>query len=276
MKKLMLLASLCLLLNSSATLAQISTSSTRVQRNQGKTLTHTTKLENAKGNQVVVTMSNSDVQVIGHNSNEVVIEAKNYQGAPARAAGLKPLYNQLEDNTGLGLHVIKENNGVKISKTTRQDGKYIIKVPKNVAVVFHETNWTDGNLNMSDLDGEIELKLQNWNASLTNITGPVVANATNSDIVIKFSSLNQSKPSAVSVITGTVEIYLPAGTKADFKMKSVQGQIYSDLDMNIPKEPKSNLPRMTGGTNIQGKTNGGGVEMTLYTISGDMFIRKSK
>lgn len=281
MKKLMLLASVCLLLNSSATLAQISGGGTTVKRDnssttQAKPLISKTKLANAKGSQVVITMFNSDVQVEGHNLDEVVIEAKGYEAPPARAAGLKPLYNQVEDNTGMGLSIMKENNTIRINKASRQNGQYTIRVPNNAAVVFHETNWTGGNLSMSDLNGEIELKLNSSNATLTNITGPVVANTIGSDLVIKFSNLNQTKPSAISTVAGTVDIHLPANTKADFKLKTIQGEIYSDFDMNIARDTKSNLPRVTGGNNIEGKTNGGGVEITLYTISGDMFIRKSK
>ncbi|WP_081490415.1 DUF4097 family beta strand repeat-containing protein [Pontibacter sp. BAB1700] len=243
---------------------------------QDKPLVYKNKLGNSKGNKVVIMMHNSDVKVIGHNSDEVVIEAASHQAPPARAAGLKPLYNQAEDNTGMGLSVSKEGNTLTVTKASRQDGKYTIRVPKNASVMYEETNWMGGDLSIADVEGEIELKLNNGNATLSNITGPVVANATSSDMVIKFSSLNQSKPSAISTVAGTVDIHLPASTKANFKLKTIQGEIYSDFDMNIARDSKSNLPRVTGGNNIDGKTNGGGVEMNLYTISGDMYIRKSK
>jgi hypothetical protein len=243
---------------------------------QTKPLVYKNKLGNAKGNQVVLIMHNSDVKVIGHNSDEVVIETNRHEAPPARAAGLKPLYNQAEDNTGMGLSVTRDKNTLTITKASRQDGSYTIRVPKNASVRYEETNWTGGDLSIADLDGEIELKLNNGNATLTNITGPLVANTTSSDMVVKFSSLNQSKPSAISSVAGTVDIHLPASTKANFKLKSVTGEIYSDFDMNIARDSKSNLPRVSGGNNIQGRTNGGGVEMNLYTISGDMFIRKSK
>ncbi|SIQ70444.1 DUF4097 family beta strand repeat-containing protein [Pontibacter lucknowensis] len=243
---------------------------------QDKPLVYKSKLGNGKGNKVVIMMHNSDVKVIGHNSDEVVIEAASHQAPPARAAGLKPLYNQAEDNTGMGLSVAKEGNTLTVTKASRQDGKYTIRVPKNASVMYEETNWMGGDLSIADMQGEIELKLNNGNATLSNITGPVVANATSSDMVIKFSSLNQSKPSAISTVAGTVDIHLPASTKANFKLKTIQGEIYSDFDMNIARDSKSNLPRVTGGNNIDGKTNGGGVEMNLYTISGDMYIRKSK
>jgi hypothetical protein len=285
MKRLTLAAAVaCLLLSTPATPAlahekdsdPITTVSGSGEAVQNKPLIYKTKLGNSKDNQVVILMHNSDVKVVGHNSDEVVIEASNYSAPPARAAGLKPLYNQAEDNTGIGLSVSKEKNTLSITKASRPDGSYTIRVPKNASVKYEETNWTGGDLSIADVSGEIELKLNNGNATLTNITGPLVANTTSSDMVIKFSNLNQSKPSAISTVAGTVDIHLPANTKANFKLKSIQGEIYSDFDMNIARDTKSNLPRVTGGNNIEGKTNGGGVEMNLYTISGDMYIRKSK
>ncbi|WP_245539548.1 DUF4097 family beta strand repeat-containing protein [Pontibacter roseus] len=285
MKRLTLVAAACLLLGTTPVLAHVGNNGPNpiqfgfaepMEASQNKPLVYKNKLGNSKGNQVIILMHNSDVKVVGHNSDEVVIEASSYTAPPARAAGLKPLYNQAEDNTGMGLSVAKDKNTLTITKASRQDGNYTIRVPKNASVRFEETNWTGGDLSINDVAGEIELKLNNGNATLTNITGPVVANATSSDMVIKFASLNQSKPSAISTVAGTVDIHLPSNTKADFKLKTIQGEIYSDFDMNIAKDSKSNLPRVTGGNNIEGKTNGGGVEMNLYTISGDMYIRKSK
>ncbi|SIT88522.1 DUF4097 family beta strand repeat-containing protein [Pontibacter indicus] len=285
MKRLTLVAVACLLLSAAPASAHEGNeahtitapgSGESAERYQDKPLVYKNKLGNKKGNKVVILMHNSDVKVVGHNSDEVVIEAASYQAPPARAAGLKPLYNQAEDNTGMGLSVAKEGNTLTVTKASRQDGKYTIRVPKNASVVYEETNWMGGDLSLADVEGEIELKLNNGNATLTNITGPVVANATSSDMVIKFSSLNQSKPSAISTVAGTVDIHLPANTKANFNLKTIQGEIYSDFDMNIARDSKSNLPRVSGGNNIDGKTNGGGVEMNLYTISGDMYIRKSK
>lgn len=282
MKRLTLLAAACLLLSTTTIPALADGTDRQVAINaygeadQTKPLVFKSKLGNSKDNQVIILMQNSDVNVVGHNSDEVVIEASGHSAPPARAAGLKPLYNQAEDNTGMGLSVTKEKNSLTITKASRQDGKYTIRIPKNASVKFEEMNWTGGDLNINDMNGEIELKLNNGNATLANITGPVVANATSSDMVIKFASLNQAKPSAISTVAGTVDIHLPASTKANFKLKSIQGEIYSDFDMNIARDAKSNLPRVSGGNNIEGKTNGGGVEMSLYTVSGDMYIRKSK
>lgn len=291
----MLLASACLMLTSKAMCAPAVSAQNNTEKDggpmamvyshdtgqeeaakQNKPLTHRVKLANNKDSRVIITMFNSGVQVVGHNADEVIIEADGYEAPPARAKGLKPLYNQSEDNTGFGLAVTKENNTLRISKASRQDGNYVIRVPRNAAVVYEETNWTGDDVSVSDTNGEIELKLTSSNANLTNVSGPVIANTTAGDIVIKFSSLNQTKPSAISSVAGAVDVTLPANTKTNLKLKSIQGEIYSDFDMNLANGSKNGLPKVAGGNTIEGTTNGGGVEMSLYTITGDMFIRKSK
>ncbi|MFB9863203.1 DUF4097 family beta strand repeat-containing protein [Rufibacter immobilis] len=235
------------------------------------------KLGNGKEKQVQLSMFNSDVEIIGHTSDEVVIETRDYNAPPQRAEGLKPLYNQMEDNTSLGLSVEKRGDILTIAKASRSDAKYTIRVPRNASILYKETNWTGGDLRISDLDGEIEARLNNAEATFTNVSGPVVANTTAGMLKVVFSSLAQSKPSALSSVAGEIDITLPANTKANFKLKSLQGEVYTDFNMDLKKEGKEDYMNLIGGGgNIDGKTNGGGVEMSVQSISSDIFIRKKK
>ncbi len=244
---------------------------------QGALRTYKTKLGNGKDKQVQLRLSNSNVQIVGHNGDEVIIENRDYTAPPKRAEGLKPLYHQAEDNTSLGLAVSKNNNTLSITQAARNGGRYVIKVPRNVSVVFRETSWEGGSLSISDVNGEIELKLNNTEATLTNVSGPVVANNTNGSIKVIFSSLEQSKPSAISTVSGDIDITLPAKDKANFKLRSMQGEIYTDFDMAVKRDNQNEeLALLGGGGDIAGKVNGGGVEISVQSITSDIFIRKKK
>jgi hypothetical protein len=238
--------------------------------------TYKIRLGNSKNQKVIISMFNSSVNITGHNSDEVIITTENFNPPPKQAEGLKPLYNATEDNTQLGLGVNKDGNTLNITQATRHGSKYTIKVPKNVAVIYHEINWQGGNFMLSDVDGEIEIKLNNGSATLTNVSGPIVANTTNGLLKVKFSKLDQDKPSAISSINGNVDITLPTNTKANLKLKSINGEIYTDFDLKIKQDTKSDLPRIAGGNNIDGQINGGGVEMSINTINNNIFIRKNK
>jgi hypothetical protein len=238
--------------------------------------TYKTKLGNDKNKQVQLEVYRSTVQVVGHNSDEVVIETRSYH-LPERAAGLRSLFSQVEDNTNLGLAVLKENNTLRIVQATRRGGRYTIKVPKNVAVVYHEENTPfGGKFSLSGTEGEIDVKLHHGSATLTNITGPLKANSIHGRLDITFSHLNQAKASTINSVHGPVDITLPANTKADFELSANHGEIYTDFDLNRDRDQKDGLTKIAGGHTIMGKTNNGGVAMNVSAIHSDIFIRKQK
>jgi hypothetical protein len=279
MKKSIVLAGACLLLAlDSFALTKVNNNpdTPTLEQEQNSTRTYRVKLGNGKDRKIIFNLFSSQVTVVGHNSDEVVLEGTGASTAPARAEGLKPLYNQQEDNTGMGLSAVKENNTLTITKASRANGKYTIKVPKNASIVFKEANWNSSNLTLSDVDGEVELKLNGGNAILNNVSGPIVANSITGNLTIKFATLEQNKPNAISTISGKVDITLPANTKADFRLKSMQGEIYTDFDMNLKKSSDSDMQLIGGGSTISGKTNGGGVEISVQSISSDIYIRKKK
>lgn len=70
-------------------------------------------------------------------------------------------------------------------------------------------------------------------------------------------------------ISGFIDLSFAASRKADLKMSTISGTIYTDLAMNNAKE-------RNGGNNVDAEYNGGGEEVELGTISGDIFLRKTQ
>ena len=235
-----------------------------------------TKLTNSKDRKVTIEMAGGDIKIEGHNSDEVIIQTTSaFEAPPERAKGLKPIYYSAVDNSGIGLSVTAESGGLKIEKATRKDVKYTIKLPRKVAVLYQETNWQGSNISISNMDGDLEVKTNNGNINLTNVTGPIVANSTAGEIKVVYSALNQEKPSAISTISGEIDLSLPANAKANLNMRSINGEMYTDFDLGV-KNAKNGLLKVGGGNNIEGTANGGGVEIQLKTISSNIYIRKQK
>jgi DUF4097 and DUF4098 domain-containing protein YvlB len=70
-------------------------------------------------------------------------------------------------------------------------------------------------------------------------------------------------------ISGFIDLKVPADRKANLEMKTISGTFYSDL--NISPETRDNgIPSV-----IRQKLNNGGEEVSLETISGDIFFRKT-
>src|SRR5687768_5246961 len=121
------------------------------------------KLANSKDKKVVCELSASTVNNKGYNGDEVNMQSSTWCEAPTgMAKGLKPLYYTAVDNSGIGLSVTPDASGLRIEKATRKSIKYTIKLPRQVAVKFVETNWQGGSgLSISNMDGDLEIKTNN-------------------------------------------------------------------------------------------------------------------
>jgi DUF4097 and DUF4098 domain-containing protein YvlB len=152
---------------------------------------------------------------------------------------------------------------------------YSIKVPRKVNITFEETNWGGStDIEMKDIEGEIEVSTKTSSIKIENVSGPVVANTTSGDITIIYSGLSPSKPSSISNISGFIDITVPASAKANFKLSTISGEIYSNVDISTTS--KTDGMHHVGGNSISGTYNGGGSEINVNDISGDIFIRKGK
>ncbi len=71
-------------------------------------------------------------------------------------------------------------------------------------------------------------------------------------------------------ISGFIDLALANNRQADLEMKTISGTLYTDLDINASRSENS-FPVV-----VKHKINNGGVPVNLETISGDIFVRKSK
>lgn len=232
------------------------------------------KLTNSSDNKVVITIARSEFKIVGYNGNEVVITASDYQKPPARAKGLHALYNSAEDNTGIGLAVSQNDNELDITKASGESARYVIKVPNKVWLDVEQVNWGDSGIDISDISGEIDVKARDSNVKLTDVSGPVIANSISGSITVIMKNLNQSKPTAITSVSGAIDVTLPGDAKVNFNMRSITGEIYTDFNMNM-KNKEKNMHQI-GGNLIESSINGGGVTMNLKTVSGNIYVRKPK
>ena len=214
----------------------------------------------------------ADLVIEGTASNEIIIQTDDYEGIPEKAKGLKPLSSTGPENTGIGLNVQQEGNMIKISGASRKaDGEYYLKVPKNIKLKVDLNSWQGGDFQASGLANEVEVKTQNGDLDLRNITGPLVAHSLSGDIEVDFSTISQSTPTSITSTSGDVDITLPSSTKGNFKLSTVSGEIYTDVEFDFEDDEK--MTRWGGGMSADATLNGGGVDITFKSISGDVYIR---
>ena len=157
-----------------------------------------------------------------------------------------------------------------------------IKIPRGSTKIVLGTV-QDGDIEVKDVSGEIEINNVNGSISATGISGSVVANTVNGEIVVKFKSIDPKAPMAFSSVNGKIDILFPADIKADVKLKSDRGEMFSDFDIAVNKSQ----PKVEKNTEdhyysvkiedwVYGKINGGGPEMMMKTMMGNIYIRKAK
>ncbi len=217
----------------------------------------------------------ADLRIEGISGSEIQIEAYDYEGLPEKAKGLKPLSATGPENTGIGLSVQQDGNTISISGAHREadDAEYTIKLPKNVKLTVEYNSWQAGDVLIQGMANEVEAKSQVGDLRFVDVTGPIVANTLSSDLEIVFSDIAQTSPSSLTSTSGDIDVTMPESSKGTFKMSTVSGGVYTAFDFDFGEE--KNL-RRAGGQNATGKLNGGGVEVRLRSVSGNIYIRKTK
>jgi hypothetical protein len=192
-------------------------------------------------------------------------------------SGLKKIASGTMD-----LEVSETSNFVKVSSDSWNKKMDLeIEVPTGMDLQVHTYN--DGDLNISNIQGEVELTNYNGEITAMNISGSVVATTYNGEIKVTFDKVTEGAPMSFATYNGDIDLSFPATFKGTLKMKTQQGEILSGFDMTLAKPtPVATTPASGGRSGykvkidewVKGDINGGGAEFIMKTYNGDILIRK--
>lgn len=225
------------------------------------------------------------ITVKGYAGKEVIIEASSRtrkysnRDSDEQRQGLKRI-----KIASTGLTVEEEENVMNVSVSSHMRTVDLkIQVPAKTSVKLSTIN--NGDIFVENVEGEIELNNTNGRIEALNVSGTVLANTTNGKVVVTLKKVDAEKPMSFVSFNGNVDVTLPATTRANLKMKSEQGDIFSDFDISLEEKNKliKEDKRKKGGkyrirveSAMYGMINGGGPEYYFSTYNGDIFIRKGK
>jgi DUF4097 and DUF4098 domain-containing protein YvlB len=109
----------------------------------------------------------------------------------------------------------------------------------------------------------------------------VLAHTQNGPMTVTMSRVS-NKPLSFVSFNGTVDVTLPADTKANLKMRTDHGEIYSDFEVKLTSGGASSQRnssadgryRINFDRTIYGTINGGGPEIELRTYNGRILLRR--
>jgi hypothetical protein len=228
---------------------------------------------------VVASSNNGSITVKTYEGKEVIVESGDRSRNRSRGAAPDGMHRI--DVPERGLVVEEQDNTITIQDHTAGGTHITITVPPDTSLKLSSHN---GSIYAEGVHGEIDAECQNGGIKLVNVSGTVLADSHNGGINVVMDRVDTSKPSAFSSVNGTIDVTLPADLKANLKMRSSQGSIFSDFDMNVTSgratTQKNNTSdgkfRVEFDRTVLATINGGGTEMTFTTVNGSILVRKKK
>lgn len=239
--------------------------------------------EPGKPYKLEVSLVNGSITVTGYEGKDIIIDAqgeeRKHREKEAGPGGMK----RLSAGNNLDIQAQENNNEVNVHGSPMKTTNLTIRVPMNSTNVKLSTV-NNGNINASNISGDLEIKNVNGYIKLTGISGSVVANTVNGNVEVTFKSIDAKAAMAFSTLNGKVDVTFPASLKANVKLKSDQGDIFTDFDV-ITEQRKPVVTKNNGEKGmyslkmedwVYGKIAGGGQELMLKTTFGSLYIRKAK
>ena len=215
-------------------------------------------------------ISRSDISVLVHDKNEILIKGKSTAHDSQRSKGLRLGGAGGTAITDVGFSVVEEGNALIVTNLRKNESAKIY-LPKNQKVAVTST-WK-GDIFIDGFNNEIEATCElNGGMELNNIGGPLTAYALNGSIDVVFSDISQDSPTSLNTTNGAIDMTLADKTAADIVMSSWNGEMYSNFDIKSSSGVdgmKKVSSRKTSGT-----INGGGVSITLKSTNGNIYLRK--
>jgi hypothetical protein len=225
------------------------------------------------------------IKVVGYDGKDVIVtvymdSSKDEHDEDAESEGMK----RINSGGGMDVRIDERDNTVHINtgNMNRKLVALLIKVPQNTARVNVGTV-NNGDISVTNVSGKVEIGNVNGGITATGISGSVVANTVNGDVIVKFKTVDEKTAMAFASLNGKIDVTLPADTKANLKLKSDNGEMFSDFDIAVDKvTPKIETNNEEHYHQIKiedwviGKLNGGGPEIMMKTTFGSIYIRKAK
>jgi DUF4097 and DUF4098 domain-containing protein YvlB len=229
---------------------------------------------------IEISLVHGSITVRGTNRKDVLVTVRADDDRPRRRPDA--------DTTGLrripqaaGFRVTEENNRVHVSSgRPNRAVSFEIEAPSRTNLNLTTVN--GGEILVEGIDGEVHASNTNGGITLDRVSGSVVAGTTNGKVRATLAGATADRPMAFTSLNGTVDVTLPAATKANLRLRSSNGEVYSDFDVQLSQsapvveESRSRNGRYRISRNrwITGAINGGGPEFEVRSFNSDVYVRK--
>jgi hypothetical protein len=184
-------------------------------------------------------------------------------------------------NASIDLSAEEDDNQVTVrSSGIPRNLRLKVQVPAGSSLRLSTVS--SGSIDVEGITGELELHNTNGPIRARAVRGPVTANTVNGDVEVAFAPGGViGGPMAFSTLNGDVDLTLPADINVNLRLRTEQGDIYSDFDVELTSSPAqverdgTRKYRLTVAKELVGKIGAGGPELFLKSFNGDIVLRQA-
>jgi hypothetical protein len=232
---------------------------------------------------LTVGLVQGSITVRGTNRKDILVTARPETDRPSRrfdpdATGLRRIPQTA------GYRITEEANRVRVSSDgPNRSVSFEIQVPSRTNLKLSTVN--DGEIVIENIDGDIDVSNTNGGIALNNVAGSVNAGTTNGNVRATMTRVTAQREMAFTSLNGTVDVTLPPSTKANLRLRSDNGDIYSDFEMQLGASAAPTVQdsrssngryRINRNKSVIGAINGGGPEFELRTFNSNVYVRKGR
>lgn len=169
---------------------------------------------------------------------------------------LNEAFTMKVDKSGGELEIITDFDKELMKQGRIEDCEQYVSRSGNSYTTRKGVNWNNGTMICSDIYFEIKVS-NKVDFRLETISGNIEIRGFAGKLFAK-------------TISGFVDLTWKASRGANLEMKTITGDVFSNLDVALENKKKNPVVSYE----LKGKVNGGGVPIHLESISGDVYLRK--
>jgi len=228
-----------------------------------------------------VNLLDGAVTIKGSNRRDVLFVANSQEARDVlrrrQQAEPPPGMRRLTQPSGFGVE--ERDNEMSVSSAFNREINLTVEVPTRTKLKVSIVN---GGITVDGVDSEIEINTVDGAIMLTNVGGSVVAHAVDGNITATVARVAPQAPMAFTSLNGDIDVSLPAAVKTNLRLRSDQGDVFTDFDVQVIASASANQTQQRNGRGVRidvnrsiyGTVNGGGPDFELRTFDGNIYVRK--
>jgi DUF4097 and DUF4098 domain-containing protein YvlB len=203
-----------------------------------------------------VELMNGRINVRGYDGKEAIITGTGGSGNTGNLPMLR------------AFSVVEHDNIITVGGGAFRNGTVNIQIPFETSLQLRCTNCPE--IRADNIKGDVDASTVNGAIRLYGISGSVLANTTNDNIVVVFDQIDPVKPNSFSSLNGNIDCTFPKDLKATVRMRTENGKIHTDFDIRLAAGAITRTDRGLAGTIGGGK----GPDIQFKGFNGSIYIRR--